>query len=133
MFMFLDTVWNAVWSLDYVSGINAWSSNLNPVDSILKDTVLLHLEECGVLDVVLIEFSLDQSHGEHSLDGGILHIMLSIIKLLPLRVSSMRSNLCLDYVKVLFSFGANSLGLLDALGNVTHVHLRFKSLLDALR
>jgi len=86
-----------------------------------------------VLDVVLIEFSLDQSHGEHSLNGGKLHVILSIIKLLPLRVSSMRSNLCLDYVKVLFSFGANSLGLLDALGDVTHVDLRFKGLLDALR
>jgi hypothetical protein len=54
-----------------------------------------------VLDVVLVELSLDESHGEHSLDGCKLHVILGIIKLLPFGVGSVRSNFCLDYVKVL--------------------------------
>ena len=76
-----------------------------------------------MLDVVLVEFSLDQAHGEHSPDFCKLSIILGIIKLFPLRVPGMRSNFGLYYVKVLLSFGDNSLGFLDALGDVTHVDL----------
>ena len=77
--MLFDTVWRAKFILYHV--IRVWSlvDCLDPVDSILENTILLHLLESSILDVVLRELTLDGSHCEQASYDDILSLILSFV------------------------------------------------------
>ena len=101
MLMLFDTVWGAELILYHV--IRVWSllDCLDPVDSILENTIFLHLLESSILDVVLRELALDCSHGEQAFDDDILSLVFGFVKILPFGVRRISRNLLIDHVHVL--------------------------------
>ena len=84
--MLFDTVWGAELILYHVIRVWPLLDSIHPIDSILENTILLHLLESSILDVVLREFALDRSHGEHASHDDILSLVLSFVKILPFGV-----------------------------------------------
>ena len=95
--MLFDTVWNAENILDHV--IRVWSLTfylVHPVNSILENAILFHLNERGILDIVLAEVALDLSHSKHALDDHVLSLKLLLVEFLPLFIGRILRNFAVN-------------------------------------